>query len=268
MHQVEHREAPVGFGGILRREIDIAGALRAGQCGIILLDPDFPVRHLLLQIIVHPGLGDLDAAGPEERAEELPAVGVRDALAVHRQGIIVETGHEGFRRGFPDTVLPLGHLIGLAAHIDRNGLRLGEIVAENGAQIGVDLGIFRSGNIRGGGGRFGEDAHLPVAGAGNEHGGCEDQRKGEMGSHNGVLVLFTNICVFTEKHKASGIRTTTRTPEIAEGRRYLPFSPKTHQRTKGMRCRISYRSGERVKTATVRMTYIATGGSWVYSFII
>ena len=34
---------------------------------------------------------------------------------------------------------------------------------------------------------------------------------------------------------------------------YLPFMPKTHQRTPGMRRRISYSSGERVKTATVRI---------------
>jgi len=41
------------------------------------------------------------------------------------------------------------------------------------------------------------------------------------------------------------------------------FSPSTHQRMKGIRRSSSLHSGDSVKTATVEIRYIATGGSGV-----
>lgn len=48
----------------------------------------------------------------------------------------------------------------------------------------------------------------------------------------------------------------------------IHLSPSTHQRIMGMRRIISYRSGDREKTAMPRMRYIATGGSCVWIFNI
>ena len=158
VHQVQHREAARRLGRVLRRQIDIAGALRPRQGGVVFLDADLPVRDVLLQVIVHARLGNLDAAGPEARAEEQPAVRVGNPLPVHIQRVIVETGHEGFRLGFPNAVRTLHHRIVLAAHVHGDGLGLGIVVAEHGRQVRIDLRERLTGLVRGRGRRLGEDA--------------------------------------------------------------------------------------------------------------
>ena len=158
VHQVQHREAARRLGRVLRRQIDIAGALLPRQGGVVLFDADLAVRDVLLQVIIHSCLRNLDAAGPEARAEEQPAVRVRNPLPVHIQRVIVETGHKGFRLGFPDAVRALHHRIVLAAHVHGDGLGLGIIVAENGRQVRIDHRKRLAGLVRGRGRRLGEDA--------------------------------------------------------------------------------------------------------------
>ena len=58
---------------------------------MILVYEDLSVRDFLLKIIVHAGLGNLNSAAPVAGAEELAAVGIRNALTVHCHHIIVES---------------------------------------------------------------------------------------------------------------------------------------------------------------------------------
>ena len=170
MHEIEHGEAPVRLGSVLGREIDIAGTLRAGQFGVVLLDTDLAMRDLLLEVEIDAGLRHLDTAGPVSRAEELLGVRIGHPLAVNVEHIVVESRHEGVGGHFPHAVLALRHLIGLA-DIDRYGLGIRSLYTENDAEVRIDLGILLSREIGCGGSGLREDTNLLVSRAGNGNDG-------------------------------------------------------------------------------------------------
>ena len=102
------------------------------------------MRNILLEIIVHSRFRNLNTARPVERSEELAAVRVSDTLSIHIHCIIMETRHKRICSNLPDSVFSLGHLIVLSAHIDCNRLCIRHVIAEDSAEVRIDLRILRS----------------------------------------------------------------------------------------------------------------------------
>ena len=176
VEQVEHGILLVGLQVIVGREIDVAGPPGLGKLGPVFLDTDLSVRYFLLEVIVHAGLGYLDAAGPVARAEEETAVRVGDPDAVDGEGIIVESRDDGVCRDGPETVLTLSHRI-ITAEVYGYALGLGSRDAELDAEVGIDLGILVSEDVGGSAGGLGDDAKIRVCRAFRAlAGGCDNER--------------------------------------------------------------------------------------------